>query len=433
MRLLTIDELRDLNKQFLNDYNEFEKPKLQKIASLKFLTDYDAYLIVCSLCNVRSDKLLELKSDLLYTRSTLHSQIDFSQNHEHSADDYENINFITCKNLNRTNKYGLYEYEINNISRVLVNNLWSYKAKDCLKYVSVEENRIVVSISKAQIYGFITALDALDISYDINDILEGLVYNNNSNNTLVDYTKYTLPFEPYSFQIDDARNLVTKKRALIGHEMGCFIGDTQVHLENDEWINISSLTNKGIFKILSYDILSQQFVLANAIAKLTRKNAKLVIVKYCSNNIIYETYCTPDHKFLTENNQWIEANNLKPDTKLVSIKDAYIIDVLETNRQEDVYCLIVDTTHNFLIQGDIVVHNCGKTFIATLVGQSINTTQNVNYRSIDNLDYNTLIVTDKGPLPIGQIVEENIDCKVQVIQDGIAKFVNILDRRCIDV
>lgn len=235
MRLLSIDELRDLNKQFLNEYNEFEKPKLQKIATLKFFNDYDAYLVVCSLCNVRSKELADLKQDLIYTRSVLASQIDFSQNYEHTAEDYIHIASVMCKNLNRTNKYGLYEYEINSTSRMLINDLWSFKAKDCLKYVAVEDTRLVISIGKAQIYGFISALDALDIAYDMNDILEGLVYNNNSGNILVDYTKYTLPFTPYDFQIEDAKYLVSKKRALIGNEMGT--GKTFISVLVGESIN----------------------------------------------------------------------------------------------------------------------------------------------------------------------------------------------------
>lgn len=75
---------------------------------------------------------------------------------------------------------------------------------------------------------------------------------------------------------------------------------------------------------------------------------------------------------------------------------------------------------------------CGKTFISILVGSSIFNKEDVIYRALDNLEYNDIVITDKGPLPIGKIVEENIDCKVQVIKNGITKFVNILDRRCVE-
>lgn len=75
---------------------------------------------------------------------------------------------------------------------------------------------------------------------------------------------------------------------------------------------------------------------------------------------------------------------------------------------------------------------CGKTFISILVGCSIFNKEDVMYSTLDNLNYNDIVITDLGPLPIGKIVEENIDCKVQVIKNGITKFVNILDRRCIE-
>lgn len=73
---------------------------------------------------------------------------------------------------------------------------------------------------------------------------------------------------------------------------------------------------------------------------------------------------------------------------------------------------------------------CGKTFISILVGCSIFNKEDVIYRTLDNLEYNDIVITDKGPLPIGKIVEENIDCKVQVTKNGKTKFVNILDRSC---
>ena len=71
-----------------------------------------------------------------------------------------------------------------------------------------------------------------------------------------------------------------------------------------------------------------------------------------------------------------------------------------------------------------------KTFISILVGESIGNDTSVNYCTMDKLNYNDIVITDKGPIPIGKIVEENIDCKVQVTRNGVTEFVKILDRRC---
>ena len=45
--------------------------------------------------------------------------------------------------------------------------------------------------------------------------------DNRSENTLIDVSALDLPFTPYPFQIEDAGQAVRRKRALLGHEMGC--------------------------------------------------------------------------------------------------------------------------------------------------------------------------------------------------------------------
>lgn len=97
-------------------------------------------------------------------------------------------------------------------------------------------------------------------------------------------------------------------------------------------------------------------------------HAELVKVVYNTVSIFnkqrYEVLCTPDHKFLVkvsdDNEQWIEAKNLERDMKLVSEDHKIIVESVEnTDRREDVYCLTVEDTHTFLIEGSVVVHNCG--------------------------------------------------------------------------
>lgn len=154
---------------------------------------------------------------------------------------------------------------------------------------------------------------------------------------------------------------------LVGVDIGCFQGDTKVWTSFC-WIKIKELINKGVFTVDSYDTETKQFVMGKAVAKKTRENAELVKVVYNTVSIFnkqrYEVLCTPDHKFLVkvsdDNEQWIEAKNLERDMKLVSEDHKIIVESVEnTDRREDVYCLTVEDTHTFLIEGSVVVHNCG--------------------------------------------------------------------------
>ena len=142
--------------------------------------------------------------------------------------------------------------------------------------------------------------------------------------------------------------------------------------------------------------------------------------------------CTTDHPICTPNG-WVNAEDLSIGDVIITKKGNKKIISIEPADTQRVYDIAIDDiiVHNFVCN-NIIVHNCGKTFISVLVGTSIGHNIKVVYENLDNLDYNAMIVTDKGPLPIGKIVEENIDCKVQVIKNGKPMFVNIIDRRCID-
>ena len=160
---------------------------------------------------------------------------------------------------------------------------------------------------------------------------------------------------------------------LVGVDIGCFTGDTKV-FANNSWIAIKQLVGKESFIVDSYDIETNQFVYSRAIAKKTRENAELVKVTYTARSLFssktFEVYCTPDHKFLVDltlknkerrlKTEWIEAKDLISDMKLVSEDHIiYVTNVEKTGRKEDVYCLTVEDTHSFLIEGSVVVHNCG--------------------------------------------------------------------------
>lgn len=155
---------------------------------------------------------------------------------------------------------------------------------------------------------------------------------------------------------------------LVGVDIGCFTGDTKVFTASGSWAKIKDLVDKGVFTVDSYDTETKSFVTSTAEAKKTRENAQLVKVVYHTVSSInekqFEVYCTPDHKFLTRGNNgdehWVEASHLSLGIELVSEDYRVIVDdVCSTDRVEDVYCLTVEDTHSFLIEGSVVVHNCG--------------------------------------------------------------------------
>lgn len=429
------------NKEMLDnhEYKLSDERTMLKIASLDNPNDYDLYLVACCLCNYPLDPDEKKEARDLRMKYFLATNNGSVVGFEHAITDYKKTtSSVECKNTGNINKYGLYEYEINVNDKNFVSDLWDAKSRNCLKYVDSKtyEDKLIVSISRDQLDNFTKLLDTFMVKYDIDDIESGMFYKNKSSNKLIDLSKLSLPFTPYSYQIEDAEKIIKKKRVLLGHEMGCFVGDTLVLLSDGSKVKIKDLADKGTFNIVSYDTKTKQFVTSTAISRKTRINAELIKVIYSNKSIfdnkIYEVLCTPDHKFLTEHD-WVEAQNLKPFDKLISENhNIEVIRLEQTNYREDVYCLTVDNTHTFLIDGNVVVHNCGKTFISVLVGTSIGSNKHVSVATTDELQYDTLVITDKGPLPIGRIVEENIDCKVQICKNGKFEYTNILERHVIE-
>lgn len=155
---------------------------------------------------------------------------------------------------------------------------------------------------------------------------------------------------------------------LVGVDIGCFTGDTEVWCSAGYYKPIKDLVDDGRFMTDSFDFEIKGFVVSGAVAKKTRENAPLVRVNYGGHSV----RCTPDHQFLVSTNssvyydsdktelKWVEAKDLKEGMRLVA-EDARVMvkSVEELTETEDVYCLTVENTHNFTIKGGVIVHNCG--------------------------------------------------------------------------
>lgn len=94
--------------------------------------------------------------------------------------------------------------------------------------------------------------------------------------------------------------------------------------------------------------------------RMTQKSAQLVRV----NTNFDALLCTPDHKILTTNKGWVQAQRLRNGDNLIAIfkgiclqEYTVVYEVEHVDWQEDVWCMGVPGTHSFFANG-IAVHNC---------------------------------------------------------------------------
>lgn len=336
-------------------------------------SDFDIYYKTCILCNGH----YPISNEILEYRNRLHS-------------DYEDMQFdVVCTNLKKLNKYNLYQYYINDVS--MLNLLWKYKDKDALVYVAEDSNGLLVSIRKEQFRAFKEMLDELDIKYNKKEIDDYITYKNQAKHKMI--TLDHLPFKPFPYQIEDIQHLLTLKRAIIGHEMGCILGDERVDviIEN----TYKSVTLEELYQ------LNTNFKVKCLVdnhttyikGKVIYSGKQFTLDIKTKNNTIS---CTYDHLILTEKG-WKRADQLEQGDKIISVKgnetitanafkdtyrkqETYIYNVDEvvsvqqqvSGFKKDVYDIqILDKEISNFICNGLVVHNCGKTLIASSVGASI--------------------------------------------------------------
>ncbi|MAF37030.1 DNA gyrase subunit A [archaeon] len=146
---------------------------------------------------------------------------------------------------------------------------------------------------------------------------------------------------------------------------GCFTGDTKVELTDGRKLSFKDLVkefNQGK-KNYTYTVTGQGLVQTGEIKKprLTKKSASLIKVTLNNKE---EIKCTPDHRFMLRDGSYKEAQNLKKDDSLMSLKikqaklhNHKVIRVEYLNQKEDVYDLTIDGTHNFALASGVFVHN----------------------------------------------------------------------------
>ena len=135
----------------------------------------------------------------------------------------------------------------------------------------------------------------------------------------------------------------------------CLTGDTVV---NTIWggRKIKDLVGKFGF-VWSYDEKRKKKCIRPFFGvKKTRENQPILKITLENGKVVR---CTPDHRILTDSG-WIEAKHLTQSSKIIDIDCSNLVSVdkVECEPNEDVYNMEVMGTHNFAVNGGVIVHNC---------------------------------------------------------------------------
>jgi len=167
-------------------------------------------------------------------------------------------------------------------------------------------------------------------------------------------------------------------QAPVGYDIGCFRGDTLVPTVDGRSYPIEQLAAAGE-EIFVYAIGGEQRVhVARASARMTRRDAPLVLVMLDHGEGVV---CTPDHEFMLRDGAYREATDLTPGTSLMpfyrrgegthpravvhpanpaaACLNHKVVSVEPLKEQADVYCLTVPGYGNFALEAGVFVHNCG--------------------------------------------------------------------------
>lgn len=178
----------------------------------------------------------------------------------------------------------------------------------------------------------------------------------------------------YNGQIYYIKNL-SASRNPVRIRCSCFTGDTKILLADGTSKPIADLVNTD-FEVFAYNEVSHQFEIAKAFnCEKKKENAKLLKVTLDNGA---EIKCTPDHRFLTRDGNWITADTLNVGTSLRALyykegMDLSTNSIIENHLNDDKYYVYVYldptkpgeynyTTCSFNYEPIYVGKGCGRRF-----------------------------------------------------------------------
>jgi hypothetical protein len=128
-------------------------------------------------------------------------------------------------------------------------------------------------------------------------------------------------------------NTLTHKGYKYGDLVMCFTGETEIQTELGiktlEELNKNNVNN---FKVFSYNESTRKLEISLAKEVRFMKMADEILELEFDDG--YKVKCTPDHKFLTKNRGWIEAQNLNEEDELEHLRGNQLGAVKRWNNKE---------------------------------------------------------------------------------------------------
>lgn len=158
----------------------------------------------------------------------------------------------------------------------------------------------------------------------------------------------------------------------------CFTGDTLAVLESGETVTLEELAKDSSAKYhvacsdVEHDYFADRDVRSNveggSFATAFRTRSGKIVKIYLEDGGNFR--CTPDHLLATQSGQWREAQASLGDVLYTQDgKGVRVIKVEDAGFEENLYCLNVDTYHNFFIKvsdsANVAVRNCSEIFLHT--------------------------------------------------------------------
>lgn len=152
---------------------------------------------------------------------------------------------------------------------------------------------------------------------------------------------------------------------------GCFVGNTKVHLENNETKTIEELYTAFIENKDTFDLTVPSFNLETrteehakvTYAQIAKYTSELVRIYFCEFPDYVE--CTPDHPFFLSRKRGrvekVVAENLKHNDEFVTLGNRKVtvdyVEHLHLENEVPVYDITVENTHTFFVGRGVLVSN----------------------------------------------------------------------------
>lgn len=132
---------------------------------------------------------------------------------------------------------------------------------------------------------------------------------------------------------------------------GCFVRGTPITMEDGSTKPIEEIAVGD--RVKSFDESRKEFVGGEVTELFPGKSSLFVSIIFPSG---HEIICTPTHRFLTARGEWVEAQNIKPDTLLFSGDKIYPVISISLEEEVSVWNFRVEPLHTYVAGGQ-VVHN----------------------------------------------------------------------------